>query len=172
VLGITGLPLHILVFVGKTNTENSEEISICGLHIHMRFNECLPLLDHTPEFVCGKIHAMEVCEDVVSLNVFCDETEFAERTFSIVVVLKISQGNFEDTMFQTLRGNFRTRCPVNEGLANLPQAEHRRRLHIVPFFPCEGIDSKHTDAKTLDDKINFFQKYDLHTKIEGSLERE
>lgn len=105
VLGVASFPLALLIFVRETNAEYSQEISICGLHINVSLDKGLPLLDHGPQFVGGQVHAMEVGQDIASLNVFCDQPEFTERPFSVIVALKISKRNFEHSELQTLGGD-------------------------------------------------------------------
>lgn len=101
----------------------------------------LPFLHHTPELVSSKVHAVEVGQDIAALDVLGDEAELAERPLGVIVVLQISQGNFEDTVLQTLGGNLGTLSPVDQCLADLAGSEHGRCLDIVPVLPCERVDT-------------------------------
>lgn len=38
-----------------------------------------PIYIDIPELISGKVHAVEVAEDIAALDVFSDETELAER---------------------------------------------------------------------------------------------
>lgn len=52
----------------------------------------LPLLDHGAHLVTGQVHAMEVGQTVLALNVLGDELELAE---SHLVVLQVSETHLE-----------------------------------------------------------------------------
>merc|ERR1719341_2342413 len=87
-LGITSLAaLGHSLLLSETDTENSQEVTISGLHIYISFNASLPLLDHGTEFVSGQIKAMEVAEYILSLNFLSNETELSETPFSIIPIL-------------------------------------------------------------------------------------
>lgn len=47
--------------LGESNGEQSNNVAVCGLDIHMGFNERLPLANKRAQFVRGKVHAVEVC---------------------------------------------------------------------------------------------------------------
>lgn len=62
----------------------------------------LPLLDHGAHLVTSEVHAVEVGKAVLALHIFCDQLKLAEGH---LVVLQISQTDFEHTSLQTIRGN-------------------------------------------------------------------
>ena len=62
----------------------------------------LPLLDHGAQFVCGKVHAVEVGEDIFALDLFSHEAELPEGN---LIVLQVSQGHLENTALQAISGN-------------------------------------------------------------------
>src|SRR5512144_246702 len=94
-----------------------------------------------PVFVGGQIRTMEITQNVTILYIFSDETEFTERTFGIVVLLQITQSNFEHTALQVVRGDFLTLGTVNQGFANLASGKHVRGFNIIPIFTGEGINN-------------------------------
>ncbi len=61
-----------------------EEISVSGLNISVSLDEGLPLLNHGPQLVSGKAHAMEVGEAVLALHIFADQLELLERPFGVL----------------------------------------------------------------------------------------
>ena len=65
----------LALFLGETNAEKTQEVSISGLNIDMCFNQSLPFLDHGAELVSGQIHAVELSQAVLALNIFADELE-------------------------------------------------------------------------------------------------
>lgn len=47
-----------------------------------------------------------------------------------------------------LKANLGPLSPRNKGLPNVPHAEHRRRLDVIPVFLCERIDAASKRPKT------------------------
>merc|ERR1712213_299526 len=67
-LSIAGLLDLVRPLLGESNTEKTEKEAISGAYINIGFNESLPLLHHGAKFVSGKVHAVEVGEDVAALD--------------------------------------------------------------------------------------------------------
>ena len=63
----------------------------------------LPLLDHGPQLVGGDIHAVEVGQAVLALDLLTDELELPEGPLGILVLLQVSQGHLVDAALQTVR---------------------------------------------------------------------
>lgn len=85
---------------------------------------------------------MEVRQNIAALDILSNEAELAERPLGIIIILQISQRDLEDSVLQSLRGNFGTLGPVDQSLADLARREHRRCLDIVPVLPREGVDAE------------------------------
>lgn len=62
----------------------------------------LPLLDHGAHLVAGQVHAVEVGQAVLALDVLGDELELAEGD---LVVLQISEAHLEHAALQTVGGD-------------------------------------------------------------------
>lgn len=77
-----------------------------------------------------------------TLYVFSNKLELAEGTFSILVILQISKGNFENSEFQPFRSDLGSLSPVDQGLADLSGREHARCLDIIPIFAGEGVNAE------------------------------
>lgn len=105
-LSIARFPLGLIILVGVPNTENAKQVTIRCLNVHVRFNQSLPLLYHWPKLVGRQSHTMEVGEDIATLHIFSDELELPERPLRIIILLKVSNGNFKHTALETLRGDF------------------------------------------------------------------
>lgn len=88
--------------LGETNTEHPKKVTISGLDINMSLDHGLPFLDHRAEFVTGQIHAVEVGQNIASLNFFSHQFELPEGYF---IILKISQGDLKHSPLQTIRSN-------------------------------------------------------------------
>lgn len=95
-LCVTSLFYLCRPLLSETYAEHTQKIAVGGLDVNIGFDQSLPFLDHGPQLVSGEIHAMEIGHDISTLNVFGDEAEFAERN---LVVLKVSEGDFEDAPF-------------------------------------------------------------------------
>jgi len=72
----------------ETDNEEAEEISIGGFDISVGFDESLPFADEGAELVRGEVHAMEVGQTVLALNLVDTQLDFAEGLF--LVVIKVS----------------------------------------------------------------------------------
>ena len=83
-LSITMLLGRMLLFLGETNTENSQEVSISSLDINVSLNQGLPFLNHGAEFISGQIHSIELCQAVFALHIFARELELLIRSLSVL----------------------------------------------------------------------------------------
>lgn len=70
----------------------------------------LPFLDHGAHLVTGQVHAMEVGETVLALNVFSDELELAEGH---LIVLQVSKAHLVHSALETIRGDS---CKIAENV--------------------------------------------------------
>lgn len=68
----------------------------------MSLDHGLPFLDHGAQFVAGQVHAMEVGQNITSLDFLSHEFELPEGHF---IILKVSQGDLKHTPLQTVRCN-------------------------------------------------------------------
>ena len=59
----------------------------------------LPLLDHGAHLVTSQVHAVEVGEAVLALNILGDELELAE---GYLIVLQVSKAHLEHTALKTI----------------------------------------------------------------------
>ena len=134
-MGLLGLLL------GEADAEESEDVSVCGLHISVGLDQGLPLLNHGPELVGGEAHAVKVGQTVLALDVFTDELELLERPLGILLVLKISQRDFIDASLESIRSDPGALGSVHQGLSDIANLEGGWGLNIVPVFAGERIDN-------------------------------
>ena len=66
---------------------------------HKTHDHYLPFLDHGAHLVTGEVHAVEVGEAVLALDILGDEFELAEGH---LVVLQISKAHLEHTSLKTI----------------------------------------------------------------------
>ena len=92
-LGVACL-LHLVVSLLCESNGDYSQVAVSGLHINISLNQSLPFLDHGAELVTSKGHAMEVGQQVASLNLLANQLEFTESDF---IVLEISQADFKDS---------------------------------------------------------------------------
>ena len=93
-LGIAGLLNLMGPLAGETDAEDSQQIAVGGAHIHVGLDQSLPLLDHRSELISGKVHAVEVGQNVSALNFFGDQTELFVGN---LVVLQVGERNLKDS---------------------------------------------------------------------------
>jgi hypothetical protein len=74
----------------------------------------------------------------LTLHIFANESEFAEH---LVRLAQIAVRHFVHATFQTIGRNLRALRAIDERMANLSLSEIRRRLHFVPLFTCERVDT-------------------------------
>lgn len=95
---------------------------------------------NSPEFVGGEIHAVEVGEHMASLHILGDQTELAERTLGVSVVLEIGQRHLEHAVLQAFGGDLGALGTVDQGLADLSVGEDIGGLDVVPVLAAERVD--------------------------------
>ena len=124
----------------------------------------LPLFHHGPDLIGRNGHAMEIREDIFPTDVLRHQTELAE---SVVVLVKVRLGNFENASLQALRGDFWKEqtakmsrspwkknegldqkkwltcslCSVDNSLPNVALIEHGRSPDVIPVLARERIDT-------------------------------
>lgn len=62
----------------------------------------LPFLDHGTHLVTGQVHAMEVGEAVLALNILSDELELTEGH---LIVLQVSKAHLVHSALETIRSD-------------------------------------------------------------------
>ena len=75
---------RMLLLLSKTNAENSQEISISCLYINVSLDQSLPFLDHGAKLVGSQVHAVELCQAVLSLNILTGQLELLVRSLSVL----------------------------------------------------------------------------------------
>ena len=75
---------RMLLLLSKTNAENSQEISISCLYINVSLDQSLPFLDHGAKLIGSQVHAVELCQAVLSLNILTGQLELLVRSLSVL----------------------------------------------------------------------------------------
>jgi hypothetical protein len=105
-LGIaSGLGLLVSLLLGETDAEETKVVSISCAHINKGLNKSLPLSDQGAKFVTGHVHAVEVGKNIKSVNILANKLDLAVG-LALIATIEVSEGDFENTTFQTLRSDF------------------------------------------------------------------
>jgi len=122
--GITRGGYLIVLWFRKGDTKQADVIAIGGTTINIRFNDGLFFANQTTEFVPGHIHAMEIHETIVALDIFHTQTNFAIR--QCFILLQIRETDFDDPSLQIVGGNFLSLCLGNQRFATNLLGKDRR----------------------------------------------
>ena len=139
-LCVASLAGLILLPLGEADAEDAEKVSVGRLDVGVGIDQSLPLLDHGAELVSGQVHAVEVGQAVLALNLLAEKTELFEGPLGILLALQIGQGDLVDASLQTIGGDPGTLGTVDKGLADIPNLEDGRGLDVVPVLAGEGVD--------------------------------
>jgi hypothetical protein len=137
-LGVTSLLELIILLFCEGNAEHADDVSISSTAVDVCFDDTLLLLDEGAELVTGHVHAVEVEEAVVSLNIFDAELDLAVAHG--LVVVEVSKGEFDHAALKVVGGDLGTLGLGDDGLAAVLLGEDRRCYELVPFLLLEGVD--------------------------------
>lgn len=129
-LGVRRLLDLVRAPLGEADGEDADEVAVGRLDVELGLDQGLPLADERAELVRGEVHAVEVGQAVLALDVVDAELDLAERL--LVVLVQVAERELEDAALERVVGVLETRRAVDEGLANVTGVEHGRRLEVVP----------------------------------------
>ena len=124
-------------FLGESNAEHSDDVSIGGLGLDESLNKSVPLSDHGASLISGDVHTMEVSVAVKSLNLINLELELSP-VLGIGRGVAISEGGAENTTSQRVGRVYETGSLVNWGHSDASLIEAWSK-HIVPFLFGEWV---------------------------------
>ena len=76
-------------------TYDAHVVAVGGLDLDVSLDESLPLADQRAQLVAGHIHAVEVGQDTLALDVLSDELHVAETLLGVLV--QVTEGDIEHT---------------------------------------------------------------------------
>jgi hypothetical protein len=135
VAGLLELVGHLL---GEGDAEHADEVSVGGADVDGGLDDGLPFLDETAKLVAGHVHAVEVGEDVVALDLLSNELDLPEALL-LVSAVEVGEGELEDTSAEALGGNLGSLGLGDEGLSSLTGGEETGGLDGVPLLHGEGV---------------------------------
>ena len=139
-LGVAGGFNLSWCFLGESNAEHSDNVSIEGLGLNVSLNERVPLFDHGASLVSGDVHTMEVGVAVKSLDLIDLELKLSP-VLGIGRVVAVSKGGGENTTSQTVSRVDETGSLVDWGHGDLSLVKSRGK-DVVPFFLSEWVATK------------------------------
>ena len=66
-----------VLLLGETNSEDTKGISISSSNVNVCLDQRLPLADKRAKLVTGHVHAVEIGENIVALNIFRNKADFS-----------------------------------------------------------------------------------------------
>ena len=99
-LRVGGLADLVGPALGECNGEQADEVAVGGLDIDVRLDERLPLADERPKLVRGEIHAVEVGQAALALDVVNPELDLAESR--VLVLVEVAQRDLKDTALERI----------------------------------------------------------------------
>ena len=111
-LGVGGLFDLGGASLGEPNSEKAEEVSVGCLDINVSLDKGLALADEGSKLVRGEVHAVEVGEAVLALDLVDAKLDFAEVL--LLILVEIGERDLEDTAPEGVVGvlwrRIRTEC--------------------------------------------------------------
>ena len=127
-------------FLGESNAEHSDNVSIEGLGLNVSLNEIVPLSDHGASLISSDVHTVEVGVAVKSLDLIDLELKLSP-VLGIGRVVAVSKGGGENTTSQTVSRVDETGSLVDWGHGDLSLVKSRGK-DVVPFFLSEWVATK------------------------------
>lgn len=100
----SGLGGLVGLLLGEANDENTESVAVSCSDIDVSLDKGLPLADQGVEFIAGHVHAVEVGQDVVALNILSNQTDFSVSK-GLVATVQISQVGLKNTTLKLFRSD-------------------------------------------------------------------
>lgn len=127
-------------FLGESNAEHSDDVSIKGLGLNVALNKRVPLSDHGASLISGNVHTVEVSVAVKSLDLINLELELSP-VLGIGRVVAVSKGGGENTTSQAVSRVDETGSLVDWGHGNLSLVKSWGK-DIVPLFLGKWVATK------------------------------
>lgn len=104
-LGVaSGSSTLVWLLLGEGDGEHTKDVSVSGADINTAFDQSLPLADQRAKLVAGHVHAVEVGDNVGTLDILADQLDLAE-SLGFITSVQFGQGDLEDTALKTFRGD-------------------------------------------------------------------
>jgi len=125
--------------LGESDAEKTKNVSVSSFAVNPTLDQSGPLLHKRAKLVLGESHTMEIGEALVSGDLLDAELDLTEE--EILVVVQVSERDFDDTSLETVRGRLKTSSTVNNRLSEITLSENGRCLQRVPVLSRHGVDA-------------------------------
>jgi len=139
-LSVRGLLQLILTTLSEANDEETDDITIGSLNIGVGLDQRLPLANQRSELIRSDIHAVEVGQTVLTLDLLNAKLELAEGVL-LGVWLQIAKRGLEHTAQETIASLTLADSLGDNGLAEVTDWESVRGTDIVPLLLHERVDT-------------------------------
>lgn len=119
-------------FLGESNAEHSDDVTIEGLGLNVALNKRVPFLDHRASLVSGNVHTVEVGVAVESLDLIDLELKLSP-VLGISRVVAVGEGGRENTTSQAVSRVDETGSLVDWSQGDLSLIESWGK-DVVPFL--------------------------------------
>ena len=136
-LGIAGRLNLSWCFLGESNAEHSNDVSIGGLGLSVALNKRVPLFDHGAGLISGDVHTVEVGVAVESLDLIDLELKLSP-VLSAGRVVAVGKSSGENTTSETVGRVDETGSLVYWGHGDLSLIESWGK-DVVPFLSGEWV---------------------------------
>lgn len=99
---VCGLLDLVRAALSECDGKKSKQVIIGSLDGDVCFDKGLPLADERPEFIGGKIKAVEVCQAILALNFVYPKADLAERV--VLIFLEVGEGDLKNTALESVIG--------------------------------------------------------------------
>jgi len=129
-----------LVVLGsrKGDAKETDGVSVRGAAVYVGLDDGLLLSDQRAKLVAGHVHAVEIHQAVVALDVLDAQTNFAVGEG--LVLLEVGEGDLNNTSLKVVRGDLLSLGLGNQGLSAILLGKDGGGDQFVPFFLEERID--------------------------------
>ena len=136
--GVTGGGDLVVLGSREGNAKETDGVSIGSTAIDIGFNDGLLFANERTQLVTGHVHAVEIHQTVVPLDIFDAQSNFTVGQG--FVLLKVREGDFNDTALEVIGGNLLSLGLGDQGLSAILLRKDGRCHQFVPFFLEKRID--------------------------------
>lgn len=136
-LSVSGLLDLVGLSLSESNGENTQDVVVRGLNGNISLDEGLPLADKRSQLVGGEVHAVEVGQQVLTLDLIDSQLDLSVRV--VLRALQVSEADLDDAALQAVGGVLKTGGTVDEGLTNVSVLESGGGLDVKPVLSGEGV---------------------------------
>jgi hypothetical protein len=136
-LGVASLLHLLLAALCEGDEEHAHEVPVGGLCVNRSLDKGLPFPDEHAECITGVVHAVEVCEGIVSLHILDRELDLPVS--EILILLEIGEADLKHSTLDDLGRYLTSSGLVDASTTNGPFVEHAGSTEVEPLLLGEWI---------------------------------